>query len=243
MARVIDELMAADDSELGLMKSLRQADLREALVDHEALPGERANRVEGPFSHVIVDEAQELTDADWQVLLRRCPSRSFTVVGDRAQARAGFAESWEERLERIGLRDARVQTLTYNYRTPQEVMDAAEPVIREALPDANVPVSVRSSGIPVRRSSVAQLEAIVREWLAASGEGVACIVGASTAEAAFAAGEERFSVLDPVSAKGLEFDLVVLVRPAEFGGAAGVAGAVDRYVAMTRATERLVVLE
>ena len=51
----------------------------------------------------MVDEAQELTDAEWQMLLQRCPSRSFTIVGDRAQARHGFAESWEERLERVGL--------------------------------------------------------------------------------------------------------------------------------------------
>ena len=56
----------------------------------------------GPFAHVVVDEAQELTDAEWQMLLLRCPSRSFTIVGDRAQARHGFTESWQERLARVG---------------------------------------------------------------------------------------------------------------------------------------------
>lgn len=240
MEKVVDELMDADDSELGLMKSLRHGDLRDALVDEAPLPAERHNRMEGPFSHVIVDEAQELSDAEWQVLMQRCPSRSFTVVGDRAQARAGFSETWEDRLDRVGLRGARTASLKFNYRTPSEVMDEAAPVIRAALPDANVPESVRSSGIPVRRESVAELETVVTDWLAGTEEGVACIIGGTDVETAFAEDIPRVSVLDPVSAKGLEFDLVVIVRPEEFGD--GVSGAVDRYVAMTRSTQSLVML-
>ena len=97
----------------------------------------------------MVDEAQELTDAEWQMLLLRCPSRSFTIVGDRAQARHGFTESWQERLERIGLDRINLATLSINYRTPEEVMAEAEPVIRAVLPDANVPTSIRRTGVPV----------------------------------------------------------------------------------------------
>ena len=67
------------------------------------MPTVDPDRLAGPFAHVVVDEAQELTDAEWRMLLRRCPSRSLTVVGDRAQARHGFTESWQERLARIGL--------------------------------------------------------------------------------------------------------------------------------------------
>ena len=103
----------------------------------------------GPFAHVVVDEAQELTDAEWQMLLLRCPSRSFTIVGDRAQARHGFTESWQERLERIGLDRIDLALVNINYRTPEEVMAEAEPVIRAVLPDANVPTSIRSTGLPV----------------------------------------------------------------------------------------------
>ena len=103
MAAVIDELIATDDSELLLMTTLRHRDLRDALVDEAALPTADPDLLAGPFAHVVVDEAQELTDAEWQMLLLRCPSRSFTIVGDRAQARHGFTESWQERLERIGL--------------------------------------------------------------------------------------------------------------------------------------------
>ena len=67
------------------------------------MPGVDPDLLAGPFAHVVVDEAQELTDAEWQMLLLRCPSRSLTIVGDRAQARHGFTESWEERLARVGL--------------------------------------------------------------------------------------------------------------------------------------------
>jgi DNA helicase IV len=189
----------------------------------------------GPFAHVVVDEAQELTDAEWQMLLQRCPSRSFTIVGDRAQARHGFRGSWEERLRRVGLGEVRVASLTVNYRTPAEVMAEAEPVIRAVLPDANVPTSIRSSGVPVLHGRAADLDDVLDGWLAEHAEGTACVIG----DPAFQ-GTRRVRSLTPVLAKGLEFDLVVLVDPDEFGS--GTEGAVDRYVAMTRATQRLVVL-
>ncbi|MCZ9337871.1 PhoH family protein, partial [Streptomyces sp. TRM76130] len=82
---------------------LRGQDAQVSLVDESELATVEPDLLAGPFAHVVVDEAQELTDAEWQMLLARCPSRSFTVVGDRAQARHGFTETWRERLERIGL--------------------------------------------------------------------------------------------------------------------------------------------
>ena len=124
-----------------------------------------------------MDEAQELTDAEWQMLLLRCPSRSFTIVGDRAQARHGFTESWQERLERIGLDRINLASLSINYRTPEEVMAEAEPVIRAVLPDANVPTSIRSSGVPVVHGSASELGSILDAWLAAHAEGIACVIG------------------------------------------------------------------
>jgi hypothetical protein len=237
MASVIDELIAADDSELLLMTTLRHHDLRDALVDESGLPSADPDLLAGPFAHVVVDEAQELTDAEWQMLLLRCPSRSFTIVGDRAQARHGFTESWQERLERIGLDQINLASLSINYRTPEEVMAEAEPVIRAVLPDANVPTSIRSSGIPVVHGSAAELGSILDTWLAehAEGEGIACVIGDPTFR-----GTSRVRSLTPELAKGLEFDLVVLVDPEAFG--TGIEGAVDRYVAMTRATQRLVIL-
>ena len=102
MDRVVHELLQADDDE-GMIAQLRQQGIRDALVDVAAHPHVDPDPRAGPFAHIVVDEAQELTDAEWQMLLLRCPSRSFTIVGDRAQARHGFTESWHERLERSGL--------------------------------------------------------------------------------------------------------------------------------------------
>jgi hypothetical protein len=237
MATVVDELIEAavyDDGE-GVLTSLRQLDLRDALVDEAALPAAEPDRLAGPFAHIVVDEAQELTDAEWQMLLPRCPSRSFTIVGDRAQARHGFTESWQERLKRIGLDRINLASLSINYRTPQQVMAEAEPVIRAVLPDANVPISIRSTGVPVVHGSVSELGPILDRWLAAHAEGIACVIGDPTFRAT-----SRVRSLTPELSKGLEFDLVVLVAPEAFGD--GVEGAVDRYVAMTRATRQLVIL-
>ncbi|MDH6137828.1 hypothetical protein P3T37_007263 [Kitasatospora sp. MAA4] len=238
MADVIDHLLQADDDGEGAVTMLRGQDLRDSLTDESALPTTDPEPLAGPFAHIVVDEAQELTDAQWQMLLLRCPSRSFTIVGDRAQARHGFTESWRERLERIGLDRIEVASLSINYRTPEEVMAQAEPVIRAELPDANVPTSIRSSGIPVVHGSVAELESVLDTWLADHADGIACVIGARDAGTFRAT--SRVRSLTPELAKGLEFDLVVLIDPQAFG--TGVEGAVDRYVAMTRATRQLVIL-
>ncbi|MFD5121911.1 RNA polymerase recycling motor ATPase HelR [Streptomyces sp. NPDC058385] len=241
MALVIDDIISAadfnsagDDSE-GAVRMLRGKDLQDSLIDESALPTADPDRLAGPFAHIVVDEAQELTDAEWQMLLLRCPSRSFTIVGDRAQARHGFTQSWEERLERAGLDRIKLASLSINYRTPEEVMTEAEPVIRAELPDANVPTSIRSSGIPVVHEPVTDLDSILDAWLATHDDGIACVIGDPTFRAT-----SRVRSLTPELSKGLEFDLVVLVDPQEFGD--GIEGAVDRYVAMTRATQQLVVL-
>jgi hypothetical protein len=237
MDRVVDNLIEVVDDEygVGLVTMLRGEDFQDALLDQAALPGRDPDRLAGPFAHIVVDEAQELTDAEWQMLLIRCPSRSFTIVGDRAQARHGFTESWQERLGRIGLDQINLASLSINYRTPQEVMAVAEPVIRAVLPDANVPTSIRSSGLPVVFGSVSEREAILEAWLDSHAEGVACVIGDLSFRAT-----ARVQSLAPELSKGLEFDLVVLIDPESFG--TGIEGAVDRYVAMTRPTQQLVIL-
>jgi DNA helicase IV len=237
MAQVVDDLIEAADDEygVGLVTLLRGEDFQDALVDAAALPGTDPDRLAGPYAHIVVDEAQELTDAEWQMLLLRCPSRSFTIVGDRAQARHGFTEPWQERLERIGLDQVTLASLTINYRTPEEVMAEAEPVIRAVLPDANVPVSIRRSGLPVVHGPASDLGPVLDTWLGAHADGIACVIG----DPAFRA-TSRVLSLTPELSKGLEFDLVVLIDPAAFGE--GIEGAVDRYVAMTRATQQLVIL-
>jgi hypothetical protein len=114
-------------------------------------------------------------------------------------------------------------------------MAEAAPVIRAVLPDANVPTSIRSSGVPVIHGSISDLGPVLGTWLAAQAEGIACVIGDPSFRAI-----SRVQSLTPEFSKGLEFDLVVLIDPAAFG--TGIEGAVDRYVAMTRATQQLVIL-
>ena len=237
MADVVEDLIAADDSELKQMTMLRGDDLRGALDNPSGREIPDADRLAGPFGHIIVDEAQELTDAQWHMLLDRCPSKSFTIVGDRAQARHGFSQSWDERMNELGLTISEVR-LSINYRTPAEVMAAAEPVIRAVLPHANVPQSVRQSGNSVRCSRVDEVPSLVDSWLDSHREGTVCVITASPASWNFAEAE-RVSVMAPAEVKGLEFDLVIVVDPDTFG--TGIQGGVDRYVSMTRATAELVI--
>ena len=241
MTQVVEHLIESDDSEMAVMSMLRGEDLQNSLIDDTILPATDVDLLAGQFAHVVVDEAQELTDAEWQMLLLRCPSRSFTIVGDRAQARHGFAESWQDRLERVGLGRVRQTRLSINYRTPEEIMTDAEPVIRSVLPDANVPTSIRSTGVPVGHGPVSELGPILNAWLAEHLEGTACVIGRRAIDTAILPGNSRVRSLSPELVKGLEFDLVVLIDPESFG--AGIEGAVDRYVAMTRATRQLVILD
>lgn len=231
---VVDELIAGDDGE-GLVAMLRAEDIQGVIVDESGMTDRDVDRLAGPFAHIIVDEAQDLTDAQWQMLLARCPSRSLTIVGDRAQSRDGFIETWEERLRRVGVGEPRRTTLTVNYRTPVEVMDVARPGILAALPDLAIPESIRTGGLPVHIGATVELAAIVQRWRSEAVDGTACVIGDPTFP-----GDDRVASLTSITAKGLEFDLVILVDPDQFG--TDVAGAVDRYVAMTRTTSRLVLL-
>ncbi|MGY0232069.1 RNA polymerase recycling motor ATPase HelR [Longispora urticae] len=233
MRKVVDDLLTSEDSREPMVNLRR--DVQAALVDEDVPVRTGLDELAGPFAHIVVDEAQELTDAEWQMLLLRCPSRSFTIVGDRAQARHGFTESWRERLDRVGIDRVTMAALSVNYRTPAQIMAEAEPVIRAVLPDANVPTSIRTGDVPVLHGSVSELDAILENWLGEHADGTACVIGDPTFPAT-----ARVLSLTPELSKGLEFDLVVLVDPEEFG--TGIEGAVDRYVAMTRATQRLVVL-
>ena len=119
-------------------------------------------------------------------------------------------------------------------------MEAAAPVIRQAIPDANVPTSIRSSDVGVRYGAVSELESVLTTWLAQhdQSEGIAAVI--ATTMPAGAQKSSRVRLLSPQLAKGLEFDLVVLIDPEDY--ATGIEGAVDHYVAMTRATQQLVIL-
>ncbi|MDK3258856.1 helicase [Blastococcus capsensis] len=216
------------------------------------------------YGHVIVDEAQELSAMAWRVLLRRCPTRSMTLVGDVAQTgSAAGATSWAEVLEpALGPRDRRgwrMEELTVNYRTPAEIMEIAAEVLAAGGADASAASSVRSTGERPWARQVADEEfaAAVAEAAAeldAEDGTLAVLVPSSRLAAVTDAVRRRLPsasadgdltagavVLTPQGSKGLEFDSVLVGDPAGILGE-GVRGHNDLYVALTRATQRLAVV-
>ncbi|MGH3788639.1 MAG: HelD family protein [Pseudonocardiaceae bacterium] len=207
------------------------------------------------YGHVIVDEAQELSPMAWRVLMRRCPSRSMTVVGDLAQTgnRAG-AGSWQDVLGPYVAQRWRLEQLTINYRNPAEIAELADDVLAAIDVDITPPRSVRRTGVPPRAVRVYaladELPAVVAGEAAAVGDGRVAVLGPVSELDALrrivpAAGSAELdspvTVLTVAQAKGLEFDSVVLVDPAAIV-AESPRGLNDLYVALTRTTHRLCIV-
>lgn len=211
------------------------------------------------YGHIVVDEAQELSPMQWRVLQRRGPSRSFTIVGDIAQAAASAAAgTWEQALSPLvgdGPSDDRLrrEELTVNYRTPGLIASAAESMaVAHGLP-VTLATSVRQGDWPI--SVVTDVVEATRLALDVPGT-VAVIATGEDANRVSAALSEEFgdrvghgvhaltsdvAVMTAQEAKGLEFDSVVIVEPARIV-AASARGAAALYVAMTRPTQRLVLV-
>nr|WP_194241441.1 UvrD-helicase domain-containing protein [Galbitalea soli] len=212
------------------------------------------------YGHVVVDEAQELSPMQWRLLRRRCPLRSFTIVGDVAQASAAAAApNWTEALR--SLTDAfRLEELTVNYRTPSQITQAAEEVAIGHGLHVSRSRAVRASEWPVEQFVVAPDELgdavidVVDEDRELDSRGtLAVIAPPSLVQAQYLALRERFgatvgrgarglslpiAVLTPQEAKGLEFDAVVVVNPHDILESS-TRGVGALYVAMTRPTQRL----
>ncbi|QGU01890.1 Helicase IV [Corynebacterium kalinowskii] len=162
------------------------------------------------YGHVVVDEAQELSPMEWRMVMRRCPSRWMTLVGDTAQTGSpAGVDSWAETLDPfVGDRFIR-KSLTVNYRTPRPIAEYAQ-----------IPAESIRDGEPVRYGKVADLE----KYLPKDGRSYVII---------------RPGEVENV--KGLEFDHVMVVNPDQI--LAGPQGRQNLYVAVTRATQTLTVLD
>ncbi|UQW99699.1 AAA family ATPase [Streptomyces sp. RerS4] len=239
------EYLAAHD----IIDAERMAERHEE-ADHRTTAERAAADRTWAFGHVIVDEAQELSEMTWRLLMRRCPTRSMTLVGDPAQTgdEAGVG-SWERILEPYaGARWDRVR-LEVNYRTPAEIMELAAGVLRAHRPDFEPPRSVRSTGVAPLVRAVDDLAGAVAETVreVAPAQGRLAVIAPRPLHAALAAalpgvtaGQEPdltrpVVLLDPLQAKGLEFDTVIVAEPARLRPS-------DLYVALTRATQHLAVL-
>ncbi|WP_237105532.1 ATP-binding domain-containing protein [Nonomuraea sp. MG754425] len=213
------------------------------------------------YGHVIVDEAQELSPMAWRAVMRRCPTRSMTIVGDIAQTgSAAGARSWEEVLDPYVAGRWRQERLTVNYRTPVELMEVAARVLATIDPELQAPASVREAGARPWAAPLAALPALAKEEAGEGGK-VAVVVPDSllselgteiaagvpgTVVVAPGAGRSRgaqaldapVAVMGVTDAKGLEFDSVIVAEP-DLIAAQSPRGPSDLYVALTRATQRL----
>ncbi|GII62885.1 DNA helicase [Sphaerisporangium krabiense] len=266
-AQGVLDIAAADEGDGEVLTAGDLLDARRLAERHErsgdATVAERAavDRT-WTFGHVIVDEAQELSAMAWRMVMRRCPGRSMTLVGDLAQTSdAAGATSWDEVLRPYAGDRWRLARLSVNYRTPAEIMDAAAGLVADLGPEAAPPRSVRRTGVPPWRANARDLPASLarhaaREAAAPRGGRLAVIVpdgrlGELAAAVRAAVPGTAFGpdpdltapvvVLGVGQAKGLEFDAVLIADPAAILAAAP-RGRSDLYVAMTRATQRLGIL-
>ncbi len=214
---------------------------------------EAAAQIGGPppiSGHVVVDEAQDLSPMQWRVLSRRSSQGSMTVLGDLGQATSTWsAPSWREVAKRafIALK-AEVAELRLGYRVPRQVMDFAAPLLDVAAPGVRAPRSFRTTKQPVVRLTARDAVPATAVRLAAerSTAGAVAIIAAAEHQEALTravAGLPGPSVpvLTPDGAKGLEFDVVVVVEPTVIAGRS-YAGLRQLYVALTRPTNELIVV-
>ncbi|WP_189933563.1 HelD family protein [Streptomyces sulfonofaciens] len=241
-----------DDSEVlgahDIIDAERMAE-RQDEDDHRSAAQRAAADRTWAFGHIIVDEAQELSPMAWRLLMRRCPTRSMTLVGDPAQtAEEAGVGSWDAILAPYVADRWEHTRLAVNYRTPAEIMDLAAAVVRAERPGFEPPRSVRATGVRpwVRAAGAQQLAAAVADGVAElmPREGRLAVIAPRELHTAIAervagaaAGQEpdltrAVVLLDPRQAKGLEFDSVLVVEPGAFGTS-------DLYVALTRATQAL----
>ncbi|MET3982534.1 AAA family ATPase [Streptomyces sp. PvR034] len=211
---------------------------------------EAASLVTGPpertYGHVVVDEAQELTAMQWRMILRRCPSRAMTLVGDFAQAGpVATARDWKEALgPHVGPR-FKLHNLTVSYRTTQQILESVRDLLARIAPDQQPTRSLRGGEPPrtVTTPPHGSLQAVAKELhsqrTAHPGEllGVICAdarVGELTAHGI----ADHARIVPASEARGLEFDGVVVMNPEEITTSRP-GGERDLYVALTRATKRL----
>ena len=222
-----------------------------AEADGGVLPERSLHDRTWAYGHVIVDEAQELSAMAWRMVLRRCPARSMTIVGDLAQTSTpGGADSWAQVLDPVAPGRWRTARLTLNYRTPKPVMAIATALLP---PGAEPPVSVRESDeMPwsVDRpgeTGLVGLAGLVRREAELIGAGRVAVIAPTEQVGEIASAldlspgpdlDAPVAVLAPDQAKGLEFDSVIIVDPAGIEEASP-RGRADLYVALTRTTRRL----
>ena len=184
----------------------------------------------------------------WRLIARRCPTRSMTIVGDLVQTSAPVKGGWRDRLPESVLGPARIEELSVNYRTPEQIMDLAVGVLARNGITVAAPRSVRRGIDPIDTAELGDtgIEDAIEAAAGKTIEGRVLVVCANADRARSIVVPDRWADLVDVrpvrDTKGLEYDHVVIVDPAEIL-ASSERGANDLFVAMTRATQRLTLVE
>jgi DNA helicase IV len=259
---LVDILGQAPDEAEEIDLFLEGGDVAEVLTTADLLRQERAREPdEDPvttYAHILVDEGQDVTPMQWRMLRRRGPQSSWTIVGDPAQSSYPRQDETAAAMaDLVGRGQSRTFTLSTNYRSPSEVFELAAKVITQVFPDADLPRAVRSTGVEphLDATSSADLHGALREHLIdLAGQvngtiGVVCPPSMLKDVQLFVmeddrlrAFEDRLIVVTPLQAKGLEYDGVLVLAPdrivEEVPGRERVL-----YVALTRATQRMTILD
>ncbi len=241
----------------------------EDLAQHNAVSVTRLSAAERAssdrtwaYGHIVVDEAQELSPMQWRLLMRRCPLKSFTIVGDIAQtSSAAGSRSWQQALEPFVGDRWQLEELTVNYRTPSQIAEAAVRMANAAGLVVSAPKAVREGRFaPILDTVQDIVPSLVRampEELSAIDGGLLAVIapdhllpdvraalvpvfGDRVGSGAGGPGQD-IVVISPRESKGLEFDGVVILEPQDMLDSA-TARVGDLYVAMTRPTQRLRVM-
>lgn len=243
-----DRTVRADDNGAPLLDADGEPIRELAIDDVDALAEESASVAElaagqrsWRFGHVIVDEAQDLTSMQWRMVARRARGDSMTIVGDLAQRTGGAAGSWDELLpehlrDRVSHRE-----LTINYRSPSEVHQLTSRVLAALAPRLTAGRPIRSAGVEPTAIEVASIDhdlpTIVDAQRRDHPDGLLGVIGIDLPDLGDRPGVRA---LHPATAKGLEFDDVIVVEPARLLDEPAGLGLL--YVALTRTTARLVVV-
>ncbi|WP_448753034.1 HelD family protein [Actinomyces sp.] len=208
------------------------------------------------YGHIVIDEAQDLSPMAWRCLLRRCPSRSMTVVGDLDQKRGHRRpNSWKQTLGPAARAFNEEFVLSISYRTPRALTRIAQAVMAqhgtpvlypmEAVRDVPDCYQVSHTHKDTLKECVSQIVSAMEERLdreEGEGKGRICVIVPDAQaqlwhadESGASALDQRVSYLTAAGSKGLEFDSVVVVEP----GAILDQGSGDLFVALTRATHDL----
>lgn len=208
------------------------------------------------YGHIVIDEAQDLSPMAWRCLLRRCPSRSMTVVGDLDQKRGHRRpHSWKQALGPAARAFSEEFVLSISYRTPRALTRIAQAVMAqhgtpvlypmEAVRDVPNCYQVSHTHKDTLKECISQVVSAMEERLdreEGEGKGRICVIVPDAQaqlwhadESGASALDQRVSYLTAAGSKGLEFDSVVVVEP----GAILEQGSGDLFVALTRATHDL----